>query len=168
MLYEVITLPTTFGRHDPLKFDGDDEIAIMAQTFNRMVATLENQQAALLKEKERFSLAFQAVPSVLAISSLADGRFMEINEAFERVMGYRRDEVVGRTSQELHLWEKREDRLLVAQRLARGEKVRGLEFNFRSKSGTEVIGLYSVITSYSIHYTKLYESMEWSMTGVFL
>ncbi len=139
-------LPTTFGRHDPLKFDGDDEIAIMAQTFNRMVATLENQQAALLKEKERFSLAFQAVPSVLAISSLADGRFMEINEAFERVMGYRRDEVVGRTSQELHLWEKREDRLLVAQRLARGEKVRGLEFNFRSKSGTEVIGLYSAET----------------------
>ena len=38
-------------------------------------------EEALQEEKEKFSLAFQTVPALLSISSLADGRYIELNEA---------------------------------------------------------------------------------------
>jgi PAS domain S-box-containing protein len=68
---------------------------------------------------------------------------MEVNEAFERVIGYRRDEIVDRSSLELNIWQNPEDRAIVLRMLAKGRKVRNLEFGFRSKSGTILVGLYS-------------------------
>jgi PAS domain S-box-containing protein len=100
-------------------------------------------EEALRKEKEKFSLAFLATPNMLAISSLADGRYIEVNEAFERFMGYRRDEVIGRTSLELNIWQNPADRAMVLQMLAEGKKVRDLEIGFRRKSGAIRVGLYS-------------------------
>ncbi|ABQ27534.1 PAS domain S-box protein [Geotalea uraniireducens] len=100
-------------------------------------------EEALIRSEQKFSLAFQATPTVLVIASLEDGRYMEVNEAFERVMGYRRDEVIGRSSLELHIWQKPEDRAMVLRMLAAGKKVRELEIGFRSKPGTFIVGLYS-------------------------
>jgi len=100
--------------------------------------------AGALREAEiNFAKAFQATPSILVITSLADGKFKEINEAFEQVMGYRRDEVIGRTSLELNIWQNPKDRIKLLQQLAEGKKVRGLESGFRSKSGEIIVGLIS-------------------------
>ena len=100
-------------------------------------------EEALQEEKEKFSLAFQAVPSVLVITSLVDRRYLEVNEAFERVMGYRREEVVGRYIQDFNIWQNPEDRTMVLRKLAEGEKVRDLEVGFRDKSGGVLVSLYS-------------------------
>lgn len=100
-------------------------------------------EEALRESESKFSKAFQATPSILVITSLADGRYLEVNEAFERVMGYRRDEVIGRSSLELNIWQNPEDRAKVLRMLAEGKKVRDLEIGFRSKSGGIIVGLYS-------------------------
>ena len=100
-------------------------------------------EEALRESENRFSKAFLAMPSILVIASLADGRYLEVNEAFERVMGYRRDEVIGRSSLELNIWLNPEERANVLLMLAGGKKVRDLEIGFRSKSGNIHIGLYS-------------------------
>ena len=107
------------------------------------IAERKRAEDALRRSEKKFSLAFQAMPSVLVIASLADGRYMEVNEAFERVMGYRRDEVIGRSSLELNIWQNPEDRAIVLGMLAEGKKVRDLEIGFRSKSGAILVGLYS-------------------------
>ena len=103
----------------------------------------KQSEGALREEKEKFSLAFQTVPSVLVIASLTSGRYLEVNEAFERVMEYRRDEVIGRSSLDFNVWRNPEERDKVLRMLVQGEKVRNLEIVFRSKSGAEVVGLYS-------------------------
>ncbi len=100
-------------------------------------------EEALRESENKFSKAFQATPSVLVIASLADGRYLEVNEAFERVIGYRRDEVIGRSSVELSIWQNPEERTVVLRMLAEGRKVRDLEIGFKSKSGTILVGLYS-------------------------
>ncbi|HEY6009752.1 MAG TPA: PAS domain S-box protein [Geobacteraceae bacterium] len=100
-------------------------------------------EEALRESENKFSKAFQATPSALAIASLANGRYIEVNEAFERVFGYRRDEVTGRSSLELSIWQDPEDRAKVLGVLAEGKKVRDLEIGFRSKSGNVLVGLYS-------------------------
>ena len=40
-----------------------------------------------------------------------DGRYIEVNEAFERQTGWNRDEVVGRTPEEINLWVNPEKRI---------------------------------------------------------
>lgn len=98
---------------------------------------------ALLESEKKFSKAFQATPSVLVIASLADGRYIEVNDAFERLLGYRHDEVIGVSALDLNIWQNQEDRAIVLRMLAEGKKVRDLEIGFRSKSGTILVGLYS-------------------------
>ena len=73
-------------------------------------AERKRMEAALRESEDKFSKAFQAVPALLSISSLADGRYIEVNEGFERTLGYRRDEVIGRTAPELGIWEDPHDR----------------------------------------------------------
>ncbi len=40
----------------------------------------------------------------MTITSLRDGRFVDVNKSFEKQSGYAREEVIGRTAYELGLW----------------------------------------------------------------
>jgi PAS domain S-box-containing protein len=47
---------------------------------------------------------FHAALHGMSLSALDDGRIVEVNEAWCRIFGFERDEVVGRTADELGLW----------------------------------------------------------------
>jgi PAS domain S-box-containing protein len=97
-----------------------------------------------LRESEsKFSKAFQATPSILVISSLEDDTYKEVNEAFEHLLGYRRSEVIGRSSLDLNIWENPGDRVRTIQLLTEGRKIRDQEIVLRRKSGELLFGLYS-------------------------
>jgi len=64
----------------------------------------------LRESQERFSKAFRSSPVYLSIARLSDGRFVEANEAFLHSSGYTREQVIGRTSAELGLWDQLEQR----------------------------------------------------------
>ena len=139
---ERIVIVAGVGNKDE-KYDETD-VRQLTLVMQGMWYRIQHSRAeeALKKEKEKFSLAFQTVPSVLVIASAEDGRYLEVNEAYERVIGYRRDEVIGNSSLDLNTWNP-EDRARVLRMLADGEKVRNLEIVFRSKSGAELTCLYS-------------------------
>ena len=48
--------------------------------------------------------AFELSPTILAVSSLDDGRMLEVNDAFLRATGYTREEIIGRPIPDLGLW----------------------------------------------------------------
>ena len=109
------------------------------------------QQRALLKlrqhaevSEERFSKAFHASPMVCAIASLKDDRYIEVNNAFERVSGWRRDEIIGHTEAELGLWADRQALQRTWQRLKAERRLHNVEGVFRTKTGEQRIGLFSV------------------------
>ena len=59
-----------------------------------------------MRESEaRFSAAFHASPIVTAIFRASDTRIVLVNDAFLNWTGYSRDEVIGRTTIELGIWE---------------------------------------------------------------
>lgn len=71
----------------------------------------------------------------IGVSRAADGRFIEVNTAFLRLFGYRREEVLGRTSLELGLWPEPGERAALLERLRAGEVVTAYEARFRRKNG---------------------------------
>lgn len=91
-------------------------------------------EAALGESRERFSLVFQASPLPISISTLDEGRFIDVNDSFLRQFGYVREEVVGHTVVELGLW-KPEDRAALARRLRQQRSIRDLEITYRTRAG---------------------------------
>ncbi len=53
---------------------------------------------------EQFTAAFRLTPDFMSISRLSDGKYVEVNEAFERITGLRRAQVLGRTATEMNIW----------------------------------------------------------------
>jgi PAS domain S-box-containing protein len=140
----VESLPEKIGRERLLEVDSADEVGLLARAFNRMVMNLETQQTALRESEEKFSRAFSATPALLAISTMAEGRYLEVNETFARVFGYGRGEIIGRTSRELDVWTNPHDRERMMGMLEQQGRIRDQEIAFRCKTGKTFIGLLSV------------------------
>jgi two-component system cell cycle sensor histidine kinase/response regulator CckA len=93
--------------------------------------------------EERFVRAFNASPGPITIAEMSEGRYIDVNDSFLRVTGYRRDEVVGRTSLQLKFWERPEDRARLVEALKKHGSVREMEISFQTKSGEQRTGLNS-------------------------
>jgi PAS domain S-box-containing protein len=105
----------------------------------------ERKQAeeALRKSELQLSKIFHAVPVIIGITTLAEGRCIDINETGLRTLGYRREEMIGRTMLELGIWESKSARDRVIQALEEEGMVRDLETNLRGKNGLTFTGLFS-------------------------
>ncbi len=97
----------------------------------------ERRQAdeAIRQSEKRFSQAFHASPVPCVMLALADGRYLEVNEAWLRLMGYTRAEAIGNTSLGLHVWAEPEQRSDFFRKLQANGSVRNEEYLTRTKSG---------------------------------
>ena len=92
-------------------------------------------QEVLRHSEERFAKAFRASPAAVSISRLTDGRYVDVNDAFVRLLGYGRQDVIGRTSLQIGLWVDPADRPRLAASLENQESLRGFATRFRTKTG---------------------------------
>jgi PAS domain S-box-containing protein len=84
----------------------------------------------------RYQLAFHNGPAPMSISTYADGRFIDVNKSFLRMIGFDREDLVGRTSRELRFWYDHSDRQRLLDQLeASGGLVRFESLPLRSKDG---------------------------------
>jgi PAS domain S-box-containing protein len=97
----------------------------------------------LRQSEERFALAFQSSASGLAITTVEDGRFIDVNPSGCEMSGYSREELIGRTVFELGLWAEPAARRRMRQLLEEQGVVRNLEYRFRRKSGEIRQGTFS-------------------------
>ncbi|MEZ4728120.1 MAG: PAS domain S-box protein [Caldilineaceae bacterium] len=101
----------------------------------RDISERKATEAALAASEAKFATAFSLSPLILTITSLQDGRLIEVNESFVRITGYPRAEALGRTPDELDLWANPQARATGLARLAAGDIVENVEALFRMKNG---------------------------------
>jgi PAS domain S-box-containing protein len=76
----------------------------------------------------------------ITLTSMKDHRYIDVNETFERMTGWRREEVLGRTPFDIGLWVNPQDRMDLAKQLLSEGSLRNVEAIFRRKDGAIRIG----------------------------
>ncbi len=100
---------------------------------------------ALRQSEEKFRLAFSTSPDAICLTRARDGVFLEVNQGFQTILGYARDELEGKSSLEMNIYQDPEVRARIVQELAQRGSVSNFEARFRAKDGREVIGLMSCV-----------------------
>jgi PAS domain S-box-containing protein len=99
------------------------------------VSARKQMETELRQSRERFLAIFQASPTPVAITTLAEGRYLDVNESYLRMMGCPREELIGRTVTELRVWEKPEERNRLLCLLEAHGAVENFEARFRDRAG---------------------------------
>lgn len=113
--------------------------------FFRDISGRKRSENVLRQSEEKFAKAFQTAPTIMIIASLADGRYLEVNEAFEKALGWQKKEVLGRTSFDMGIWNDQEQRNEIVRTIRGGEKVINRDVTFHGKNGETVEVLYSAV-----------------------
>ena len=114
------------------KWDGTDCIFGVSKN-------LSDEQEA----KQRFERLFRSNPGMIAVSSLPDHRFVDVNDAFLETLGYSREEVIGKISAELGLFVNPLRYAAAAHQLITTGHLADFEMQIRSKDGRIFDGVFT-------------------------
>lgn len=135
---------------DSLGNPRNDELGDVIKTFDHMfhqirnaIAQRQQAEADLRLSEEKFSKAFRASPNPITMSTLANGRFIEVNNSFLELFSLTAAEVVGHSSLELDLWADPADRMQMIQAILKDGLIRNYEYRLCDRNGHEKTVLYS-------------------------
>jgi PAS domain S-box-containing protein len=115
--------------------EGDDRMVVTVIT-DVTRETLAREE--LNRSQERFNKAFHFSPLGKTITRLSDGRFIEVNPANQRVLGYTQEDFRGKTASEAGVWVTDDDRNAYVQMLRRDGRLTAYETRMRAKNGEVV------------------------------
>jgi PAS domain S-box-containing protein len=110
-------------------------------TAVRMLGTMQDiterkkAEEALTRSEEKFSKAFRVTPEAISITSIETGEYIDVNDVFLKISGFRREDVIGRTANDLNIWVDLNERLHYIQLLNMKGSVKNFETRFRMHSG---------------------------------
>ncbi len=99
--------------------------------------------SALKLSEEKVARTFYSSPVVMAVSTIADGRYLDINDAFVKLTGYTRQEIIGNTSLALNLFVNPAERQQAQRLMAEKGILEGSEMQVRRKDGEILTGIFS-------------------------
>jgi PAS domain S-box-containing protein len=103
--------------------------------ISRDITEQKRVEGALKDSEERYRMAFRTSPDAININRLSDGRYLDVNDGFERITGWKRAEVVGKSSLEIGIWHDPADRRRLVEALAGDGYCENLEADFVMKGG---------------------------------
>ncbi len=97
-----------------------------------------------LRDNEHtFKTIFKTSPDAITLTRISDGRYIDINDSFMRIMGYQPEDIIGKTALELNIWKNNEDRCFMVEQLLKNNFIENLEAEFLTKQGNIKHGLMS-------------------------
>ncbi len=134
-----------WGKASPL-YDSRGEIAGAIESIQDITERKQAEEKIRLSE-EKFYKAFMASPLAVILFDMLDGRFLEVNDRFFSFYGYTRDELIGRTPDDMGFFVNDDDRDRIQVIIRNDRALRDYELAVRRKDG---IVRHSLISGESI------------------
>jgi len=83
---------------------------VHTRCFIRDITQERQTERALRKSRDGLEKVVRLCPEPMPVTTLADGRLLEANDAYIRLAGLQRQDVIGKTAVELGQWTRLEDR----------------------------------------------------------
>lgn len=138
------------ARHAPGKNFTTEDLTFLQDIADRAALALLNAQIyreleqelnerkhaeeALAFSEEKFSKAFHVVPVLMSIED-ANNNFIDVNTAFIKAIGHKREDVIGHQASSLNMWTSPDDHKAVRDAMAEHGRLKELEMRYRRKSG---------------------------------
>ncbi len=136
----------------PIRNAAGQVVQVMVNSLN--ITERKRMEVALRESEERIATILRLSPIVIGVSTAAEGRYTDVNDAFEHVLGYSQAETIGHTSFDLNLWVGDDTRANILRDIQARGRVENLEIRIRRKSG-EVFPALIFITPIVLHDTPL-------------
>jgi len=116
------------------------KVALRCSKFSKILSCSCSSKGSMacpciLNSEENFTKVFRSSPERIAISTLKEGRYVEVNDVFLDFSGFSREEVIGRTYKELNIWTDQSEREELVKRLREKGGVNNYETRFRNRKG---------------------------------
>jgi PAS domain S-box-containing protein len=109
------------------------------RTYQEQVDALEKLQAS----EEKFRIALETNPDAISITRLRDGKFISINRGYEQILGYSKQEVIGKTTLDLGIWANPAERQRFVADLQVCGQISDFESQICARDGRMLLGLTS-------------------------
>jgi PAS domain S-box-containing protein len=121
----------------------DPQVRGIVLNYRDITKRIEAERA-LRESEEKFKRTFQSNPNSMSINTLEEGIFLDVNDAFLRISGYSREDIIGRRSTDTS-WVDKEDRRRMLRLLHEQGRVEGMETAFHTKSGKVLFSSLSAV-----------------------
>ncbi|MBK7141966.1 MAG: PAS domain S-box protein [bacterium] len=109
----------------------------------RLHLGLSKDLTAEQEAQQRFESLFRNNPALMAVSDTKDRKFIDVNDAFLKTIGYTREEVIGRNGDELNLFADPEQQQQAGRQLWETGRIAEIELRIRRKNGEILHGLFT-------------------------
>jgi PAS domain S-box-containing protein len=129
--------------------DGNDIMNRFQRSQVVRLTELEAERKARRESEQSFAHLFRSAPALTVICTMDGKRIVDINERAIEIMGWDRDDVLGRSTEELRLWDetRSESRGYLMRTLAQNGSIRDFETRLRTRTGESVPVLISAVTA---------------------
>lgn len=119
------------------------ELEAQVQELQQRSVKLEEENIDLRAMNEEYTKAVLDDETALAISRFKDSVFTYMNDTCLNILGYKWDEVIGKSAWELNMWVDFEERERVMNEFSKRGYARNVEVRFRKKMGGYAVTLVS-------------------------
>ena len=125
-----------------LQFDDSGHPAYLDGTIED-ITTRKAAEDRLRQSEEKFASIFRLSPDAIVLFWLDTQRIQDVNDAFVALFGFSREEVLGKTTCELGMYQNPVERERLYELLHAKETIRDYEFTAYRKSGEEILCMLS-------------------------
>lgn len=114
----------------PFEYEGQPAVQVIA----RDVTETKRLAHALEQSRARFEQIFRGGPAAMWLATVGEGRFIDANESFLQMLGFKREEITGQTARGLGIWNEPEEWESLSNLVCREGSVHSFEAQFVDKS----------------------------------
>ncbi|MEA3317541.1 MAG: PAS domain S-box protein, partial [Bacteroidota bacterium] len=135
----------------------DNDEPLYIQSIIRNITIKKQTIEAITKNEEKYRNIYESIQDVYLEVNIVDGKVLEISPTIYKILGYTRDEIIGKDSKLFYISTKARDKLLL--KLKKEGKVSDYEIELRHKNKD------IVYVSYSVRLVKNENNISYKIVG---